>query len=212
MKTDIFEIRDECRKKLSRYTVQAYSLIPEIDNPGILDIGCGTGVSSLELIKKINGIIYAVDPDLPSIDRLRQKVSHLNLNHRIQIYNDSIFNTGIFKDKFDIVLAEGLLNIIGFEKGLSLLTGHVKKGGFLIIHDELKDDSDKRILFENYKLKLLDSFILDENVWWNEYYCCLEEKIKALKRDDLFKGELEEIAGYRKNPLEFRSIFYILKS
>jgi SAM-dependent methyltransferase len=212
MKTDILEIRDECRKKLSRYTVQAYSLIPEIDNPGILDIGCGMGVSSLELIKKINGIIYAVDSDLPSIDRLRQKVSHLNLNHRIKIYNDSIFNMGIFKDKFDIVLAEGLLNIIGFEKGLYLLMWHVKKGGFLIIHDELKDDSDKRIIFNNNNLKLLDSFILDENVWWNEYYCCLEEKIKALKRDDLFKGELEEIAGYRKNPLEFRSIFYILKS
>lgn len=212
MDRDIFEIKDECRKKLSRYTLRAYSLIPEVDNPLILDIGCGTGVSSLEILKKCNGIIYAVDPDLSSIEQLKKKVSLLNLNSRIKIFNDSIYNTDIFKEKFDIVLAEGLLNVIGFENGLPLLIGHLKKRGYIIIHDELKDDSHKRVMFENYNLRLLDTFVLDENVWWNDYYSCLEERIKAFKRNDLFKNEIDEIAGYRENPLEFRSVFYILQN
>jgi len=212
MNTDIFEIKDECRKNLTRYTIQAFSLIPEIDNPQILDIGCGTGVSSLELIKKCNGVIHAVDPDLLSIERLRAKVLMLNLKGRIRIFNDSIFNTEIFKDKFDIVLAEGLLNVIGFEKGLSLLVGHLKENGYLIIHDELKDDLDKRVMFESFKLKLLDSFVLDENVWWKEYYVCLERKISSTNKDNLFEKEINEIAGYRKNPLEYRSVYYILQN
>jgi ubiquinone/menaquinone biosynthesis C-methylase UbiE len=212
MDKDNFQIRDECRKNLTRYTIQAFSLIPGIDNPQILDIGCGTGVSSLELIKRCNGVIHAVDPDLLSIERLREQVSMLNLNGRIRIFNDSIYNMEIFKNKFDIVLAEGLLNVIGFEKGLSLLVRHLKENGYLIIHDELKDDSDKRKMLQNFNLKLIDSFVLDENVWWNEYYNCLENKIKKTKQENQFKKEIDEIEGYRKNPLEYRSVFYILQS
>jgi cyclopropane fatty-acyl-phospholipid synthase-like methyltransferase len=210
MKKYILEIKDECRNNLCRYTIQAFSIIPEIEKPLILDIGCGTGVTLLSLAKKFDGTIYGVDPDMESINRLKKKVSELKLNERIKIFNDSIFNTDLFQFKFNIVLAEGLLNVIGFEKGLPLLISYVKKGGFIIIHDELKDDTEKRTIFESYKLKLLGSFTLNQDVWWNEYYDCLEKKIKNIYNGNQFENELKEIEGYKKNPLNYKSIYYIL--
>jgi len=212
MKKDILEIKDECRNNLCRYTIQAFSIIPEIEKPLILDIGCGTGVTLLSLAKKFDGTIYGVDPDMASINRLKKKVSGLKLNERIKIFNDSIFNTDLFQFKFNIALAEGLLNVVGFEKGLPLLINYVKKDGFIIIHDELKDDTEKRTIFESYNLKMLESFTLNPDVWWNEYYDCLEKKIKNIYNGNQFENELKEIEGYKKNPLNYRSIYYILRN
>jgi methylase of polypeptide subunit release factors len=49
MTINILKIKDQCRKNLSRFTERALSSIPELDNPIILDIGCGTGVPTILL-------------------------------------------------------------------------------------------------------------------------------------------------------------------
>lgn len=81
----------------------------------------------------------------------------------------------------------------------------------MILHDELKDDEEKRQIFHEYGLALLDSFILDENVWRDEYYGCLEKKLACIEDMTPFHEEMEEIAGYRRNPLDNRSIYYVLR-
>lgn len=60
-------------------------------------------------------------------------------------------------------------------------------------------------------LKLLNSFELDETVWRNEYYACLEKSIESVADKELFQNEMMEIREYRKNPEKFRSIYYILE-
>ncbi len=65
----------------------------------------------------------------------------------------------------------------------------------------------------------MKSFILDEKIWWNEYYSCLEKKMMDFKKEianninskNVFKRERSEIDMYKKNPLKFRSIYYVLK-
>jgi len=109
------------------------------------------------------------------------------------------------------VLSEGLLNVIGFDKGLPLLADYTKPGGYLVIHDELKDASGKRKIFEDSGLTLISSFILDENVWWNDYFEPLKKKIESLNRDDLFEDDLKYIRECRTKPSDYRSIYYILQ-
>ena len=46
-----------------QYTRMAFESIPRIDNPRILDIGCGTGMPTLELAKLSNGKITGIDID-----------------------------------------------------------------------------------------------------------------------------------------------------
>jgi len=208
---DISVIKDSCRQNLNRYTLRAFSLIPSVDRPLILDAGCGTGVPSLAVIEECNGIIYAVDTDLPSIKRFRKRVEELDLDDRIRIFHDSILKQGLFTFHFDIILAEGLLNVTGFERGLDVLSGYLKAGGYMLIHDELKNDSGKRKYFKENNLELTGTFVLDEKVWWNEYFACLESSIKKLAPDKSVQEEMEEIDRCRRNPEENRSVYYILK-
>lgn len=208
---NLYKIKDECRNNLNKYTRKAFSIIPRIDKPVILDAGCGTGVPTLALIELCNGTIFAVDPDQSSTNWFNEKVTALNLNDRIIILNDSILNPSLFNFKFDIIIAEGLLNVIGFEKGLQILVNYLKKERYLIIHDEFKNDLQKRRYFKENNLKLLHSFKLDENVWLNEYFNCLKSKIEIIKDNQLFETELKEIADNIKNPNNLKSIYYILK-
>ncbi|HWQ74804.1 MAG TPA: class I SAM-dependent methyltransferase [Syntrophomonas sp.] len=205
-----YEIRDRCRRNLNQYTIEAFSLIPPIDKPLILDMGCGTGVPTLALMEISNGRIYAVDSDDSCLLWLNEKVKALNCADRIKVIHASAFDENLFDKKFDIVLAEGLLNVIGFETGLPVLIEHLKDIGYLIIHDEYKCDGEKRALFKKYNLELLNSFVLDENVWWDAYYCCLEKSIRT-ENESLFEEERHEIMELKKNPEIFRSRYYVLK-
>ncbi len=210
MNQNPYEIRDRCRRNLNKYTVEAFSLIPPIDKPLILDMGCGTGVPALALTKISNGRIYAVDSDDSCLLWLEEKVKALNCADRIKVIHASAFDENLFDEKFDIILAEGLLNVIGFETGLPVLIKHLKDIGYLIIHDEFKSAREKRALFKKYNLEMLSSFVLDENVWRDAYYRCLEKLIS--KGDDgLFEKERYEIMEFKKNPEILRSRYYVLK-
>ena len=70
MNKEYFEIKDNCRKGLLKYLTKAISII---ENPRILDVGCGSGVPTLMIAEKFNGKITAVDTDTKSIDILRAR-------------------------------------------------------------------------------------------------------------------------------------------
>lgn len=212
MTTNRYEIKDRCRKNFNPYTLKAFSCIPVIDNPVILDIGCGTGVPTIALMENCNGFFHAVDSDASSLQWLKEKVTALNYTDRIQIIHASVYDSDLFTEQFDIIVAEGLLNVTGFEKGLSILLNYLKNDGYLMIHDELKNDTEKRKLFEKCNLQVLTSFELNEEVWWNEYYSCLEKEISALENDSLLGNEKNEIEQFKKNPARCESIYYVLQN
>lgn len=207
---NLFEIRDECRRRLNRYTIKAFSMLPDIDKPLILDAGCGTGVSSLALLEVCNGTMYAVDPDQASLEWFKEKAVSLNLRDRITIIHDTILKPALFDFNFDVILAEGLLNVIGFENGLKALVAYMKSNGFLLIHDELKNDEEKRRYFKSINLQLMQSFELHEDVWLNEYFYCLKSKLEST-RNPLADAELKEVEENIRQPENLRSIYYILQ-
>ncbi len=209
---DLVEIKDECRRNLNRYTRRAFSLIPEIDRPVILDAGCGTGVPSMAIIELCDGTIHAVDPDLSAINRFKEKIAAAGLNDRITLYHDSILNPSLFDFKFDIVLAEGLLNVIGFERGMRALIRHLGHGGYLILHDEFRDDVNKRSFFKKKRLNLAHSFELNEDVWIQEYFNCLKSGIIASEDKDMAEIEMKSVNENLNDPKNLRSIYYILRS
>ncbi|MBN2077855.1 MAG: class I SAM-dependent methyltransferase, partial [Spirochaetes bacterium] len=206
-----YRVRDECRGNLAVYTIRAFSLIPTIIRPKILDMGCGTGVPALALLGACDGTICAVDPDGPALEWLSEKAEALGLLDRITILHGTLFETTPPSGPFDIVLAEGLLNAVDFEKGFDALAGHCRENGYLIIHDEWKDDPGKRAFFGGRGMRILGSFPLDETIWGREYVAPLEEKTGRMKDKALFEVELREIEMYRLDPRSFRSIYYVIK-
>lgn len=214
MNNEYFDIKDNCRKGLLKFLLNAISIIPVIENQIILDVGCGSGVPTLAIAEYYNATITAVDFDTKSINRLEKKVNELNLSNRIMIFNGSIFEMELEENQFDIILAEGFLNVVGFEKGFSKLLKLLKRNGYFIIHDEFRNHNKKIEFVESNNCKLLDSFSLDENVWWNDYYKCLEKEISSLRNKnflELFKTDLYEIELFKKNPSQFNSVYYVLE-
>jgi len=212
--TQYFQIRDNCRKGLLKYHAKAISAIPTLDNRKILDAGCGSGIVSIFLTEKYNCDIVAIDNNEKSIRELKRKVQKNNLENRITIENNSIFKIDLEGNSFDIIIAEGFLNVVGFKKGYFELIKLLKPKGYIIIHDEYPDKNKKIEFIKRKKCKLIHTFSLDENVWWNDYYKKLEIAVSELKDKELlrlFESDLQEIEMYKQDSSQFRSRYYIVE-
>ncbi len=55
------EKKDMIRERLNKYTKKAFQELPELNNPKILDLGCGSGIPTLELARLSHGEILGID-------------------------------------------------------------------------------------------------------------------------------------------------------
>ena len=53
--------KDQIRESLLKYTRKAFGMLPQMDRPRILDIGCGSGIPTMELAKLSQGEITGID-------------------------------------------------------------------------------------------------------------------------------------------------------
>jgi len=211
--------KDIFRGNLIKYTQKAFRMLPEMNKPCILDIGCGSGVPTMELARLSNGQIVGTDINQTLLDKLNRKIKEAGLTHRVETVRCSMSEMNFREESFDIIWAEGSIWVIGFKRGLKEWKKFLKSGGYLVIHDEIKGIYKKRKQISNYGYELLDFFTLSEDVWWTEYYAPMEKHINDLKikyadeHKDVQKlrSEQQEIDLFKKNPKLFKSVFYILR-
>jgi ubiquinone/menaquinone biosynthesis C-methylase UbiE len=77
-------LKDKIRKHLLKYTRKAFRMIPQINRPRILDIGCGSGIPTLELAKLSWGEVIGIDIDQPALDKFIRKIAEAGINKRVQ--------------------------------------------------------------------------------------------------------------------------------
>ena len=128
--------KDRIRKRLLKYTRKAFRMLPQMDKPRILDIGCGCGIPTLELAKLSHGEIVATDIDQPALDRLNRRKEETGLAERVQTVHCSMFDMEFPPRNFDIIWSEGSIYAIGFEKGIREWKRFLKPAGFMVVHDE----------------------------------------------------------------------------
>jgi len=110
--------KDLLREGFSKYTRKAFHMLPELDKPRILDVGCGSGVPTMELAKLSNGQIIGLDVNQPSLDRLKRKSEKAGLSDRVKVMKCSMVDMDFPDESFDIIWAEGSIAVIGFKRGL----------------------------------------------------------------------------------------------
>ncbi len=212
-------VGDIIRANLCSYTRRAFKAIPEMRKPRILDIGCGSGVPTIELAMLCDCRIVALDNDNRQLNRLGKKIKELGLDDSIEIVSCSINNLNFDNESFDIIWSEGSIFVVGFERGLKEWRRFLRPGGYMGIHDERGNVEKKLKLIAGCGYKLLDHFILDKDIWWNKYYGPLENRIKKLQSEhsespDLsidFAKEKREILMFKRNPRKFESVFFIIQ-
>jgi cyclopropane fatty-acyl-phospholipid synthase-like methyltransferase len=208
------KIKDECRENLCKYLIKALSYTSIPDHAQILDLGCGSGVPAIALSKHTKGYIHALDSDRNALDVLSGKISRLHLWQRFHLIHSSIPETNLSLKSFDLIVAEGILNVIGFSNGLDYIDGLIRSGGFVIIHDEWKDHEIKCNTFSDKGFRLIHSFRLDNHIWFKRYIQCMEKKIMEFPKEfqsGHFTNERNDIQMYHNHPELFTSVYYVLQ-
>ena len=210
---EYYKIKDKCRQGLIKYLENACIKLPRLKNHNILDIGCGSGVPTIWLSENFSGNITAIDSNPNAINYLKQKIENKKLQNSIRTICSTFEEFITETDHYDMILAEGFLNIVGFETGFKQINKLLKEKGYFVIHDEYKDHNWKLEFIKENNCTLFNTLFLDENIWWDDYYKPLESeisKIKTLEIEKIFKSDIEEINYYKSNPSLFKSIYYII--
>jgi SAM-dependent methyltransferase len=195
-------------------------MLPPMDKPRILDLGCGTGVPTIALVKDSGGDAVAVDTDPAALERLKARAAEEELGDRIRAIEASIIRLPDCLGLFDLVWAEGCTQFIGFKRALEYWPRFLKPNGYLVIHEDYANLDDKLRLIPNMGLALLGQFVLGPEVWWRDYYQILEAEIESFLRQaedsnhglEGLKEAQSELDQFNTNPKRFGSAFIVTQN
>lgn len=225
---------NECTRK-------AYKLLPNLPpQSNILDVGCGSGMQTLELARISEGQITALDNYQPFLDDMKRRAEAEGLDNKIKTVNGSMFELPFAKGTFDLIWSEGAVFIIGFEKGLREWKPLIKRGGYLVVSEltwiktdmpdeirtylegeypEIKNIAENMEITRKAGYDEVGSFILPESGWWDDFYKPLQRRINLLRHKYAEKREAlavldaskQEIDMYKKYSLHYGYVFYLIQ-
>ena len=149
---------DYFRVRFIKYTRKAFQMLPKLKKPRILDIGCGSGLPTIELAKLSDGEVIGIDIAPSELDRLDRKIKEEDLSSRVKTVKCSVLEMDFPDESFDIVWAEGVIRIMGFKKSLKEWHRLLKSHGFLVVHDAINLVLNKLKGIPNWGYKLVDFF------------------------------------------------------
>ena len=177
-------------------------MLPGLDRPRILDIGCGAGEPTLELAHLTRGEVIGIDINRSALDTFKSKIDKAGLSNRVQALNRSMFNMDFPDESFDIVWSEGSIFNIGFTRGLKDWRRLLRPEGFLVVHEMvwLRPDPPREThdywkrqytgicsIQENLAqidpidYTIVGHFALPDNAWWILYFGPLERRVQELR-------------------------------
>ena len=193
----------------------------------IVDIGCGTGSSTLTLARLLNAEITAVDFLQEFLDVLETRAQSAGVAQNISSVCASMENLSFEAEEFDVIWSEGAIYNIGFNKGVADWKRYLKSGGLLVVSEiswiTLTRPSEIQNYWENEypeidmassKIKVLEEngyspigyFILPEHCWLDNYYRPMQDGFQDfLDRNgnseearEVVEAEAREIELYEK--------------
>ena len=194
-------------------------MIPEMDRPDILDIGCGLGTPTMELARLSNGNILGLDIDEALLDDLTKRIEKAGLSDSVRTLKCSMFEMEFPEESFDIIWSEGAIAFIGFERGLREWGRLLRGEGYLGIHDELGDLDKKLETVSKCGYTLLGHFVIGWERWLAEYFGPMKEEIDRVRKerpDDpavlraLEDGQ-QEIDMFNKDRSRNTSVFFVMQ-
>lgn len=222
-------------------TERAYNSIRKfLNNPLILDAGCGPGAQTIDLLKISDAKIIAVDNHLPFLYQLNNKIIERNFVNRIGVLAGDMLKLPFNKQSLDVVWSEGAIYNIGFENGLIAFNKYLKPEGFLVaseaswttynisadvrdfwIHEypAIKHFEDNFNICAKSGYRIIDHFILDKSAWFDNYYNPMLPKIEMMKKkhkgnliaENVIKMHEKEIEIMDRYSSECGYVFYILQ-
>jgi ubiquinone/menaquinone biosynthesis C-methylase UbiE len=224
-------------------TKKMYSLIPQLpENPVILDIGCGSGMQTIDLALACpKARITAVDIHPPFLRGVKERAKTAGVSYRIRTVQASMDNLPFLPSSFDLIWAEGSIFILGAGHGITSWKKFLKPDGFLGFTEATwftttPSENVRSFWQENYPdIKTVDEiktlaiqagytciadFSLPVSAWWDDYYTPLLARLPALEHQYRGNAEAEtiisltrqEIDLYKEHSAEYGYQFFLLKN
>ncbi len=238
--TEIYEESYEASPARLAFTRKAFQMLPRMEYPRILDVGCGRGGPTLELARVSGGEVIGLDIDRSALDMLSLRIEEAGLSDRVHPVHGSMVDMDFSEEGFDVIWAEGSLHAIGFEQGLEKLRRYLKQRGFFVVHEMIwvrtdppeelcqywnkihsgiRTESEYIKEIADHRYGLTGHFPLPDDFWWTDYYEPLEKRVAELRRKySLDRKKLEvleraqrEIDLYKKYPGWFGSAFFVME-
>lgn len=181
-------------------TRRALALLPaDLAVERVLDLGCGTGGSTLVLAADTGAHVTAVDLHPPFLATLRSHASARGLAERITTRVGDMGDVAGLGEDFDLLWAEGSAYSIGFETALARWRPLLRPGGCLVLSElvwfsnapdpravaffadeypAMADEATRRTQARDAAYALLGSFRLPADDW-RAYYAGVQPALQA---------------------------------
>jgi serine/threonine-protein kinase HipA len=213
MTTDPFRVFMDLHLRLPRQgpgskedTAKALSLLgPLPPTPSILDMGCGAGAQTFDLLELTDARLTAVDLMQPALKKLTDRAEAKDIpQERLALVCGDMENLDLEGETFDGIWSEGAIYSIGFANGLKLWRQHLKPGGLIVVSEvtwltETPHPKAKLFWQEGYPAmenihgnikrgteqgyEFLGHHTISEQTWWDSYYTPKEQAVKEMKKE-----------------------------
>lgn len=190
--------------------------------PRILDIGCGPGMQTVELLRQTGGTVVALDLLPQMITRVRQAAQAAGVAGRLETLQVDMHQMQFPSSSFDAVWSEGAIYFLGFRNGLAKVKALVKSGGYVAVSEAvwlLPDPPPEAVAFwqeypeiDSVERKLdvvselgyepVGHFVLPQTSWMDEYYTPLRQR--TLEYAEKWKGipQAEDVLAEARHEVE----------
>lgn len=222
-------------------TQEALKRLGPLNKPlRVIDLGCGSGASTLVLARELQTTVVAVDQHPPFLEALSANAEQEGVKSLIEARQGDFTQLDEPPCSYDLLWCEGAAYLIGFEQALALWRPLLAPGAHAALTELtwlVDSPSDEARAFwkkaypgmtnldgnrhsaERAGYKVVDTFTLPNDDWWNEYYRPLRRRIASFRANHTVPKTIEAILSETEREMdiveryadEFAYVFYLLE-